>query len=115
MLAELGLEGFAALVISVGAPIIGGIALIFGLIAEGNTSAPGWRGPGDGGSPRPPLPSDPPRGGGMPLPGAAPLPVRLRGDEILADGYPRRSRRPDHAPQRRPVAPGVPAGGEDRR
>jgi hypothetical protein len=106
MLAEIGLEGLAALAITLGAPIVGGVALVYGLIAEGNSSAPGWRErPGDGGSPRPPLPpGGPPRGGVLPLPGAAPSPVRLRGgDDALADGYPRRTRRPEHVPHRQPA------------
>jgi hypothetical protein len=38
------------------------------------------------------------RGGAVPLPEAAPAPVRLREPARLADGYPRRPRRPEHVP-----------------
>ncbi|HEV2999780.1 MAG TPA: hypothetical protein VGW75_03485 [Solirubrobacteraceae bacterium] len=47
------------------------------------------------------------RGGGLPLPDAAQAPVRLREPARLADAYPPRPRRPDHAPdapERVPVA-----------
>ncbi|HEX8205971.1 MAG TPA: hypothetical protein VF587_07940 [Solirubrobacteraceae bacterium] len=46
--------------------------------------------------PRPPDDGD--RRGGVPLPDAAPAPVRLREPGRLADGYPRRTRRPEHVP-----------------
>ena len=38
------------------------------------------------------------RDGGVPLPDADPAPVRLREPGRLADGYPRRERRPAHEP-----------------
>jgi hypothetical protein len=63
-----------------------------------------------GGSDRttPPEPSDD-RGGGLPLPDAAPAPVRLREPGRIAEGYPRRERRPAREPvtppRRSPAAP----------
>ena len=53
-----------------------------------------------GGGSRAPAPPDPggDRDGGLPLPDAAPAPVRLREPGRLADGYPRRPRRPEHVP-----------------
>ena len=62
---------------------------------------------GRGGPPRDDPPPEPggDRGGGLPLPGASPSPVRLREPGRLAEGYPRRPRRPEHvpAPERQPV------------
>ena len=60
----------------------------------------------DGGLDSPVAP-DGPRdrdGGALPLPDARPAPVRLRDAGRLADGYPRRPRRPEHvpAPEREP-------------
>ena len=47
------------------------------------------------------------RDGGLPLPDANPAPIRLREPGRLADGYPRRERRPAHepvpAPERAPT------------
>jgi len=56
---------------------------------------------GDGGIGRdvdPPV--QPGRGpaGGLPLPDAEPAPVRLREPGRIGEGYPRRPRRPQHAP-----------------
>ena len=55
---------------------------------------------GRGGSDPVPAPPDGggDRDGGLPLPDAAPAPVRLREPGRLADGYPRRVRRPEHVP-----------------
>ncbi|HEX2087820.1 MAG TPA: hypothetical protein VHF89_19195 [Solirubrobacteraceae bacterium] len=55
---------------------------------------------GRGGGPGGPDPPDPggDRDGGLPLPGASPASVRLREPGRLADGYPRRPRRPEHVP-----------------
>jgi hypothetical protein len=56
-------------------------------------------GRGGGGGPTEPL--DGPRGdrdGGIPLPDAEPARVRLREPRRIGDDYPRRPRRPDHAP-----------------
>jgi hypothetical protein len=53
------------------------------------------RGDGD---PAPPPDSGGDRDGALPLPHAEPAPVRLREPGRLADGYPRRLRRPDHVP-----------------
>ncbi len=55
----------------------------------------------DGGGESPDGPAPEPGGdrdGGVPLPDAGQAPVRLREPGRLADAYPRRSRRPDHAP-----------------
>jgi len=55
----------------------------------------------DGGTPPADDPAPVPQGGGggLPLPGAEQAPVRLREPGRLAEHYPRRPRRPDHAPQ----------------
>ncbi len=58
----------------------------------------GWRGPRPPDSPQP----DRPRGG-IPLDDAVPARVRLRGRARLADGLPRRDRRPAHEPERAPA------------
>jgi len=56
-------------------------------------------GNGGGGAGAPTTPGDDgDRDGGLPLLGAAPAPVRLREPGRLAEGYPRRPRRPEHAP-----------------
>jgi hypothetical protein len=59
-------------------------------------------GPDDGGrggsTPAPPPDGGGDRDGRVPLPDAAPAPVRLREPARLADGYPRRVRRPEHVP-----------------
>jgi hypothetical protein len=58
----------------------------------------GWgRGPD-----RPPTPPEAPRGG-IPLPDADQARVRLRERGRLADGYPKRQRRPAREPDRTPV------------
>ena len=46
-----------------------------------------------------PVPSPQPSGGGVPQPDAFPAPVRLREPGRLAEHYPRRTRRPEHAPE----------------
>lgn len=61
----------------------------------------GW---GRGHDPRP-SPPDPPRGG-IPLPDAAPAPVRLRDHRKLSERLPRRERRPAREPDRTPVRTG---------
>ena len=53
---------------------------------------------GPGGAPLDPPDTGGDRDGGLPLPGAAPSPVRLREPARLGDGYPRRPRRPEHVP-----------------
>ncbi len=63
-------------------------------------------GEGGGGSPaEAPEPGDPSgdRDGALPLPDAGPAPVRLREPGRIAEGYPRRERRPAHEPERRPA------------
>ncbi len=66
----------------------------------------GGRGGGSADAPPPDTGGD--RDGGVPLPDASPAPVRLREPGRIADGYPRRERRParepEPAPQRAPVA-----------
>jgi hypothetical protein len=62
-------------------------------------------GGGDGGSrpgPQPVVEPDP-SGGGLPLPDADPAPVRLREPGRIAERYPRRPRRPEHAPEPAPL------------
>lgn len=59
-------------------------------------------------------PSAPPDEGGdrdgrVPLPDAAPAPVRLREPRRIAETYPRRPRRPDHAPEPARAPTGAPA------
>lgn len=46
-----------------------------------------------------PVATPPPSGGGMPLPDAEQAPVRLREPGRIGERYPRRPRRPDHAPE----------------
>ena len=58
---------------------------------------------GGGGPPAPPPDPTGDRDGGVPLPDAAPAPVRLREPGRIAEGYPRRERRPAHEPERKPV------------
>ncbi|HEX8083238.1 MAG TPA: hypothetical protein VF529_03045 [Solirubrobacteraceae bacterium] len=64
------------------------------------------RGGGPGSAPAPPDPGDD-RDGGLPLPDAGPAPVRLREPGRIAEGYPRRERRParepDVVPRRAPA------------
>jgi hypothetical protein len=75
-------------------------------------TADAWRPPdededdgGGGGNDRRRRPS-PPSPGGLRLPAdASPARVRLREPGRLADGYPGRTRRPDHAPQPHPRVP----------
>lgn len=59
-------------------------------------------GGGGGSAPAPAPDGGGDRDGGVPLPDAAPAPVRLREPGRLADGYPRRGRRPEHAPGEQP-------------
>ncbi len=54
----------------------------------------------DGGLGFEPEPTAPaPSGGGLPLPDAVQAPVRLREPGRIAERYPRRPRRPEHAPE----------------
>jgi hypothetical protein len=103
-----------ALAVTVIAHVIGAAVLIWAMMGSESVD---WRrelwprdddgrGPGPDGPPR----DDPPDDGGgvplpVPLPNAAPSPVRLREPGRIADGYPRPPRRPEHAPRR----PRVPA------
>jgi hypothetical protein len=65
---------------------------------------------GGGGSDRlAPRPPRGPRGGGIPLPDAAPARVRLRGPDRLADLLPAPERRREHAPSPAPAPARTPA------
>lgn len=91
-----------ALSLTLGVHILGAVTLIAVLVrGSGAELRDWWPDDDDGGPPRgePDRPA-PPRngGGGLPLPGAEPSPVRLREPGTIAGGYPRRERRPAHAP-----------------
>ena len=86
--------------------VIGGLLLVWALLDD-ETGA-GWRrrrrGGGDGPQPPPPAPRPSPAiagraGSALPLAGADPSRVRLRGPGRLADAHPLAPRRPQHAPQ----------------
>ena len=82
--------------------VIGLVALVWALL-DGDQDRPDWRDwwPGhDDDVPREPSPV--PGGGGLPLSDARPSAVRLRQPARMAEGYPRRERRPAHAPERVP-------------
>lgn len=87
--------------------VLGAMVLI-GVIAR-NSGADLWGwwprddDDGPGGPDVDPTPAEPSAGGGLPLPGGRQSGVRLRAPERLADGYPRPSRRPVHAPERVPA------------
>ncbi|HEV7806416.1 MAG TPA: hypothetical protein VGO80_11390 [Solirubrobacteraceae bacterium] len=82
--------------------VVGGLMLVWGMLDS--ESRPGWdprwwrRDDGPDGDPPAPRPSPPPRRAPLPLPGAAPSDVRLRGEERLRDAYPRPPRRPQREP-----------------
>lgn len=95
-----------AIALTLGVHILGAIALIYLLVRDSGENARDWWPGGDDEPPRD-GPRDPdPRGGGgglpLPLPVADPSPVRLREHGQIADGYPRRPRRPVH-PDRDPA------------
>ena len=81
-------------------------ALIWPALRNGPELPPrGDRDSDDGwgqGPPKPPTPSDVPRGG-LPLPDAVPAAVRLRDHRRLGDLLPHRERRPAREPVRVPV------------
>lgn len=79
-----------------------GMALLVGLI--GSDLIDFFRSPkrNDDGPPPPepdPVAPVPTGGGGLPLPDAEAAPVRLREPGRIAEHYPRRPRRPEHAPE----------------
>jgi hypothetical protein len=83
--------------------VAGGLMLVWGMLDAG--SRPGWDpcrrrrdDDGPGGDPPAPRPSPPPLRAPLPLPGADPSDVRLRGEERLRDAYPRPPRRPQREP-----------------
>ena len=86
-----------------------GVMLLWMFMRSSTTDE--WRPPGDddeggggGGNDRVgPGPQAPRPRGGLPLPSAAPAPVRLRAPARLADHYERPGRRPAHPPERAPV------------
>ena len=104
---ELGRAGeVIALALTVVVHILGGFALIYMLVKDGDGGAlDWWPRDDDGGPPRDPIaPAPVGGGGGLPLPVADASPIRLREPGTIADGYPRRERRPVHpAPPREPV------------
>jgi hypothetical protein len=85
----------------VGLGLVGGLLVFFlrtDTIQAGRT--PEDDDTGGGGPPVPKPPRVPPSPGGLPLPDAAPSPVRLREPGRLADVTVRRQRRPVREPQR---------------
>jgi hypothetical protein len=106
MFGELGTAGeVIALGLTLGVHILGGFALIYTLVRDSDGSARDWwPRDDDGGPPRDPAGPAPRDGdGGLPLPLADPSGVRLREPGTIADGYPRRPRRPVHVPERDPA------------
>ena len=101
-----GLEETVALGLTFVVHVVGAALLVWAMLDRDDVKGgrSGWWPRDDGpGDPPPPEPRPGPSGDRMPLPGAAPSPVRLREDGgRIAEGYPRRPRRPDHAPQRTP-------------
>ena len=97
-----------ALALTLGVHVIGALALIYLLVRDSDTNPRDWW-PGDDDGPsgddvRRPSPQG--GGGGLPLPDAAPAPVRLREPGYLADAYERPRRRPGHPardPERAPA------------
>jgi hypothetical protein len=82
------------------------IGALLGMLLEDRGGLGGWwptDDPGDDGPGGPPEPDGPRRpGGALPLPGAAPARVRLRGPARLADAH-RRPRRPAREPAPAPA------------
>lgn len=90
--------------------VLGAVALVWAMLDERGWSALKDWWPRDD----PPPPDDDPRDdddgpGGrpvdLPLPSAAPSPVRLREPGRIGDAKPRPGRRPEHEPTREPVRP----------
>jgi hypothetical protein len=106
---ELGRTGeVIALGLTLGVHILGGFALIYMLVKDSDGGAlDWWPREDDDGPPRDPIaPAPLGGGGGLPLPVAEPSPVRLREPGTIADGYPRRERRPVvHPPAPAPREP----------
>jgi hypothetical protein len=110
---EIGRAGeVIALGLTLGVHILGGFALIYMLVKDSDGGAlDWWPRDEDDGPPRDPIGPDPRGGGGgLPLPIADASAVRLREPGSIADGYPRRERRPVHPPPREPAP--VPQRGE---
>ena len=87
--------------------VVGGLALMWGMLEGDARPGPWWRRRGGGGPDGPP--SDPPpptprydERSPLPLPGADRSRVRLRDHAPLRDGYERPARRPQRAPDRSP-------------
>lgn len=93
-----------ALALTVLVHVIGMAALVWALLLDDDNRSD-WRGwwPGGGDDPAPSPPAPDPKGGGLPMPDADPSAVRLREPGRLADAHKRRSRRPEHAPERAPA------------
>ena len=81
--------------------VIGLVALVWTLLAA-DEDRPDWRDWWPREDDGPPEPTPAPGGGGLPLADARPSAVRLRQPARLAEGYPRRDRRPAHPPERVP-------------
>ena len=84
--------------------VIGAGVLVWALIDSDDADAGSWRDwwPRDGNDPEPPVAPQGPSGDGVErpvLPDAQPSPVRLREPGRIAEQYPRRPRRPEHAPE----------------
>jgi hypothetical protein len=89
-----------ALTLTVVVHIIGAAGLVAVIVRNEEVDWRSWWPRDDDGPAGPEAPEPPPAGGDrLPLPGAAPSGVRLREPGRLADGYPRPSRRPAHAPE----------------
>jgi hypothetical protein len=97
-------EEIIALALVFAVHVVGGVLLVWALLDDDQRS--GWRRRWGRGRPDdPPMPPPPPDAGTgvrppLPLPGATPSAVRLRGPLRLADRYQRPARRPA-----RPAAP----------
>jgi hypothetical protein len=84
--------------------VAGAVALVWAMLGDEEKSGGRRRGwwPGSGGDGPPPRPQDPPPSGdrldALP-PDARPSRVRLREPGRIRDGYQRRPRRPEHAPE----------------
>jgi hypothetical protein len=86
--------------------VVGGLALVWGMLEGETRRGPWWRRRRDedpGGPPRKPSPPQAPTAHPpLPLAGAGPSRVRLRDETPLRDGYERPPRRPQRTPDRSP-------------
>jgi hypothetical protein len=87
--------------------VVGGLALVWGMLDSDARPRPWRRGGGGGGGPDgPPTPPQPPpprvSRAPLPLEVSRPSDVRLRDEMPLRDGYERPARRPQRTPDRSP-------------